>query len=297
MACNKRVLITGSRGRLGQELMEKFPSKWNVCGIGREEADITDYKAVSIVISDFSPDIVIHTAGYTDVDKAESEPEEAMRVNGLGTENIARACQESDSKLIYISSDFVFDGTKSVPYIEDDTPNPQTAYGKNKLAGEKAVESLVSNCLIVRIGWVYGRHGKSFVSTMIEKGQQQIESRQTSRIVPPIRVVDDQFGSPTSEWAIANRLFELAERDVWGIVHIASRGEVNRFDFTKEIFGLLGMDIELQACSSEDYPLPATRPARSSLESRRLDELGIGPMPTWKQDIEMFFKSCARYAK
>ncbi len=191
-----RIVITGANGQLGSDLNALFRGGSEVIGLTRHNMDITNRPQVREKILRLEPQVVLHTAAYTDVDACQGNESIAMRVNAEGTDNVASACAEAGTRLIYYSTDYVFDGDKSSAYIESDAPNPQTVYGQSKLAGEQAVAASLSNHLIVRVGWVYGEHGKNFVRTIASHALSNIESAPNGHMVAPLNIVNDQMGNP-----------------------------------------------------------------------------------------------------
>ncbi|MFB4322081.1 dTDP-4-dehydrorhamnose reductase, partial [Priestia sp. BR_2] len=199
---SQKVLITGANGQLGKELVELFTEKgFEVYGFGRDEMDITNQAQVQEVISTLKPNIVLHSAAHTQVDLAESEPEQAFSINAYGTRNVAVAAEAVGAKLVYVSTDYVFDGTNDEPYNEFSPTSPLGVYGKSKLAGEQFVRDLHSKFFIVRTSWVYGKHGANFVKTMLKLGKERKE----------LSVVDDQRGCPTYTLDLANAILELVD--------------------------------------------------------------------------------------
>ncbi len=217
-----------------------------------------------------------------------------MAVNSEGTRNVARACAKIGARMIYYSTDYVFDGEKASAYVEDDIPAPGTVYGQSKLVGERAVQEQVDNHLILRIAWVYGRQGQNFVKTMIRLGQQQLEKSSRREKAAPLRVVDDQFGNPTWTIEICRQTSALLETDLKGVYHSTSEGEVSWYRFSQDIFESLGMEIDVQPCTTEEFPRPAPRPGRSSLENVRLKTAGLNRMRGYHEALTEFLE---RYGK
>lgn len=277
---NKRptILVTGANGQLGKELVLFDTTRFQLIGFSREELNITDLAACRRVINEYKPYAVIHTAAYTAVDKAESEVDEAFLVNGEGTRNIALASQEAGAKLIYISTDYVFDGESSRPYVETDAVNPITIYGKSKLAGERAVQSIHDQYFIVRTSWVYGLHGNNFVKTMLTVAQQR----------KSLKVVADQIGSPTYTYDLAQFLLQLASTEHYGIYHASNSGSCSWFEFAKAIFEESGIQADVEGCTTEEFPRPAPRPAFSVMEHRNIHVNGFAPMRLWREALQDF---------
>ena len=241
--------------------------------------DITDEKQVTGTIAKHRPDLVIHAAAYTDVDGCERDPDKAFLVNAEGTHNVALACELSDAAMVYISTDFVFDGEKGAPYTEQDTPNPINQYGASKLAGEKYVQELCPRHFIVRTAWLYGIHGKSFPRTMIN----------TARAGKPLSVIADQVGSPTFTADLAAAICELIKSPIYGTYHITNKGSCSWFEFAKKTLSFAGMnDVEIKPITSEEWPSPTKRPKYSVLSHHALEILGQDNMRTWEEALHDF---------
>lgn len=266
-----KVLVTGANGMLGQDLCPVFEDAGAfVIETDVDNLDLTQFEAVKKAISDIHPDMVIHCAAYTNVDKAEEEAEKAELINFSATENLAKICAELGITLVYISTDYVFDGTKTTPYKPDDTPNPQTVYGRTKLMGEQAVKKYCEKYYIARTSWLYGHYGKNFVETMIALAEKGSE----------IKVVDDQIGCPTWTVELAGGILKLLTKP-YGTYHICGSGAVSWYGFTKEIFNqykelyspdetVLKSIENLKPCTSEEFPRPAKRPAYSVMDNGKI---------------------------
>ena len=202
--------------------------------------------------------MVIHCAAYTNVDKAEEEPEKAELINVKGTENIAKVSAELDIPVVYISTDYVFDGSKNTPYTPDDIPNPLNIYGKTKLVGEEMIKKYCKKYYIVRTSWLYGHYGKNFVETMISMADK-----------PELKVVDDQIGCPTWTVELANGILKLLSKP-YGTYHVCGGGQTSWYGFAKEIFKNMNLDVNLIPCSSAEFPRPAKRPAYSAMDNQKL---------------------------
>lgn len=271
----RNILITGANGQLGRELALFKSTPYTLIGLDRNGLDITNLEQCRHVMKEYAPYAVIHCAAYTAVDKAESEPDEAFRVNGTGTRNIAVAARETGAKLIYISTDYVFDGTNEEPYNEYDNTNPRTVYGKSKLAGEAAVQSLHDRFFIVRTSWVYGRYGANFVKTMLTLAEQRDQ----------LKVVADQIGSPTYTYDLAAFLLELVQTDYYGIYHASNTGTCSWYEFAKAIFEESGKSIQLDPCTTAEFPRPAPRPAYSVLDHSGIRSNGFEPLRHWREAL------------
>ena len=281
-----KLLVTGCRGQLGRELVAYFSTRYDVIGVGREECDIINYDHVLSTLLKYKPEIVLHAAACTDVDGCERKPELAMSVNSTGTGNIACACREVGARMIYYSTDYVFDGNSAVPYVETDVPNPQSVYGQSKLDGERIAMSKLSDCVIMRVAWLYGAHGRNFVQTMVQLGLEQIRS--SKELPSTLAVVDDQIGNPTWTYEIARQTESLLAGSITGVVHATSEGETSRYGLATRIFNKLEMPVRIRPCASNEFPRPATRPMRSSLNNRKLCESGLNVMRDWKVALAEF---------
>jgi dTDP-4-dehydrorhamnose reductase len=285
------ILITGSHGQLGCELMRSLSSRYQVLGVTHVDLDITDEADVMAYVRTVKPSVVIHCAAWTDVDACESDPSKAVAVNADGTRHMARACREIGAVMCYYSTDYVFDGLNTRPYVEDDATNPISVYGKSKLAGEMFVSTMVERHIILRIGWVYGE-GKNFVNTMIEFGRGQISSRQRGVVASPIRVVNDQTGCPTWTKDIVRQTEEMLSRQLYGLYHAASGGRTTWYDLAREIFDELGMPITVVPCSSAEFGRQAPRPSYSVMENSRLNKARCNVMPDYRESLKTYLAGC-----
>lgn len=276
-----KVLVTGAKGQLGTDLMNEL-EKRGIEGIGVDvqEMDITDAKACRSVIKASGADAVIHCAAYTAVDAAEDNIELCRRINGEGTRNVAQACKEADVKLMYISTDYVFDGQGTRPWEPDDERHPLNVYGQTKYEGELAVEELSDKYFIVRIAWVFGVAGKNFIKTMLRLGKER----------GAVSVVDDQIGSPTYTYDLARLLVDMIQTDKYGRYHATNEGLCSWYEFAKEIFRQAGMDVPVTPVSSDAFPAKATRPSNSRLNKERLSENGFERLPAWQDALGRFLK-------
>jgi dTDP-4-dehydrorhamnose reductase len=280
-----RVLVIGSSGQLGSDLIEVLQENHAlaVLALDLPDIDITDHQSVELVFGGFDPDFVINCAAWTAVDDAEANEEAAMRVNGLGPRVIAEECRKASAWLVHVSTDYVFDGRSDTPYAEDAEPDPQSAYGRTKLAGEVAVrEVLPDSHYIIRTAWLYGRRGSNFVKTMLRLEHE----RET------VSVVDDQVGQPTYSRDLARQIVQLLERHPpVGTFHGTNSGEVSWYGFTQEIFRRAGADpARVLPTTSADFVRPAPRPAYSVLGHDRWAEVGIPEMRDWRQAIASAFE-------
>lgn len=256
-----KVLVTGANGMLGSDLCPMLEdSGYEVTETTIDELDITDKNEVNEVIDDVKPDYVIHCAAYTNVDKAEEEFEIADKINSVGTRNVAEACKRNNSVLLYISTDYVFDGTKDTPYLPNDKTNPINTYGLTKLNGEKAVQEVCEKFYILRTSWLYGHHGKNFVETMISLAQKE-----------EVKVVDDQIGCPTWTVDLSDTIISLIDEDAeYGIYHACGGGKTSWYGFAKEIYNKMNLNVNIKPCTTEEFPRPAKRPQYSVMDNEGL---------------------------
>ncbi|MDE8675359.1 dTDP-4-dehydrorhamnose reductase [Priestia aryabhattai] len=279
---SQKVLITGANGQLGKELVELFTAKgFEVYGFGRDKMDITNQAQVQEVISTLKPNIVLHSAAHTQVDLAESEPEQAFSINAYGTRNVAVAAEAVGAKLVYVSTDYVFDGTNDEPYNEFSPTSPLGVYGKSKLAGEQFVRDLHSKFFIVRTSWVYGKHGANFVKTMLKLGKERKE----------LSVVADQRGCPTYTLDLANSILELVDTQKYGVYHVSNSGNCSWYEFAKEIFNISGITVQVNPCTTEDFPRPAARPSYSVFAHTAIYLNNFTKMRRWEDALEDFLKN------
>ncbi|WP_044747467.1 dTDP-4-dehydrorhamnose reductase [Bacillus alveayuensis] len=278
-----KVIVTGAKGQLGTDLVDLLADRgYEVYGYGRKELDITNFDQVKQVISEVNPDVVIHAAAYTKVDLAESQPDQAFLINAYGTRNVVVASEEVGAKLVYISTDYVFDGTANTPYNEFAPTNPLSVYGKSKLAGEQFVRDLHSKFFIVRTSWVYGKHGNNFVKTMLKLAQERDE----------LMVVHDQVGCPTYTVDLSNCILELIQTEKYGIYHVSNSGHCSWYEFAKAIFEEAGIEVKVNPCTTKAFPRPAPRPAYSVFDHMALRLNGFKEMPHWRESLKNFVKIC-----
>lgn len=276
-----KVLITGAGGMTGSELVRQAAERsWDVVALSRADLDITDADAVEGVIGHARPDVIINAAAYTAVDAAEQDVESAMAVNAAGAQNIARAAKVNGSQILHISTDYVFDGQATEPYLPDDRPAPINAYGESKLAGEIAVRDACPEHVIVRTSWVYSHEGKNFLRTMLRLAKEKSE----------IRVVNDQRGCPTSSEDLAHALLcaaNLMMRSyVSGTYHFCNAGDTTWFEFARAIFDESGSPSpSVLPISTSEYPTPAKRPRWSVLDTGSFQlAFGVEPRP-WRKAL------------
>ncbi len=272
-----KVLVTGARGMLGSDLCEALAGEHEVRGVDIEDFDVTEPAAVAEALGAARPEVVVHCAAWTDVDGCERDPARAFLHNGWGTWNVARAAAEVGATLVYVSTDFVFDGAKGEPYTEFDSPNPLSVYGASKLAGEEAVRSLVGRHYVVRSAWLFGARGRNFVRAILETEADREE----------VRVVADQFGSPTYTRDLAEGLAEvvLAGRVVPGTYHLVNSGVCSWAELAEEALRLAGRPTRVKRIPAAEWASPTPRPACSALRSRRLELQGVAGLRHWKEAL------------
>ena len=274
-----KVLVTGVKGQLGYDVVNELEKRGHeAVGTDVEEMDITDAAKVREVLTEENPDAVIHCAAYTAVDAAEENVELCRRINAEGTENIARVCSELNCKLLYVSTDYVFNGEGERPWEPDDEREPLNVYGQTKCEGELAVEKYVEKFFIVRIAWVFGVNGKNFIKTMLRLGKDHDE----------LTVVADQIGSPTYTYDLSRLLVDMIESDKYGRYHATNEGLCSWYEFAVEIFRQAGMDVHVRPVTSEEYPAKAKRPHNSRMDKSKLEENGFERLPAWKDALSRY---------
>ena len=278
------IFVTGGNGQLGSELREIAPnySDYNFLFTDVNALDITNYTAVKEFIEINDINVIINCAAYTDVDKAESEPELADAINHLAVANFARLSKDNKIKLIHISTDYVFDGTNHKPYTETDTPSPKSVYGQTKLDGELAMQHInPANSIIIRTSWVYSQFGNNFVKTMLRLAETRNQ----------ISVVADQIGSPTNAGDLAKAILDILlqiENETVELFHYSNEGVCSWYDFAKAIFEIKKIDVILNPIESIQYPTPAKRPYYSMLNKARIKEKHSLFIPHWRESLLMF---------
>jgi len=284
---SNRILLTGADGQLGQELQQTLVSLGEVIALTRQELDLSQGEQIRQLVQQIQPTIIVNSAAYTAVDKAESEVDLAQAVNGTAPTIMAEEAEKIGALLLQVSTDYVFDGQKNTPYLETDPTHPLSSYGKSKLAGEIGIQQVTDNYLILRTAWVYGVYGKgNFVKTMLRLGQDREE----------LRVVADQVGSPSWAKDIADAIAQLLQSEATGIYHFTNSGVVSWYDFAIAIFEearVLGFPLKVQRVipiTTADYPTPAVRPAYSVLSGKKITEtLGNYP-PYWRDSLRKMLK-------
>lgn len=255
-----KILVTGANGMLGQDLCPILEDEgFEVVETDIDTLDITDIKNVEKVLGEEKPDYVVHCAAYTNVDKAEEDKETAHKINALGTKNLAQTCNSLDITMVYISTDYVFDGEKEGKYLPTDKTNPQSVYGATKCEGEQAVQQC-EKYYITRTSWLYGHHGKNFVETMISLKDKE-----------ELKVVDDQVGCPTWTVELANGIVKIITEEMpFGIYQVCGSGQTSWYGFAKKIFELCNFNVNLKPCTTQEFPRPAKRPKNSIMENSKL---------------------------
>ncbi|RLF79392.1 dTDP-4-dehydrorhamnose reductase [Thermococci archaeon] len=284
-----KVAVIGANGQLGTDLVEVFGEE--AIPLTHKDLDVTDFESLKI-LKELKPDVIINTAAYVRVDDAELYPEKAFQVNSIGALNVAKIANEIDAVNVYISTDYVFDGTKGEPYSEEDVPNPLSVYGLSKYAGEIFTRNYSTKYYIIRVASLYGKAGASgkggnFIEFMIQKAKNREE----------IRVVDDVFMSPTYTKDVAITLKRFLElKPKWGVYHMVDEGYCSWYEFTKAIFEILGWDVEVKPIKSSELKRLAKRPRFSALENEKLEKLGLR-MRHWKEALREYLKEGVQFPK
>ena len=271
-----KILITGSKGQLGLELVKQLKIKglYKIIDTDRDELDIVDIDNVNEVILSNKPDVVINCAAHTAVDLCETDIENAYKINAIGPRNLAIACEKINAKFVQVSTDYVFDGNIDRPYREDDNTCPNSIYGSSKLMGENFTKEFCSRHFIVRTAWLYG-NGNNFVRTMLKLPGTNKE----------INVVNDQFGSPTSTVDLAKAIIELIHTEHYGTYHGTCEGKCSWYDFAQKIFDIRNIDIKVNPVTSEEYKRAASRPAYSVLDNFMLKLVGLNSFRNWEDAL------------
>ena len=270
------VLITGAGGQLGTDLVGHFADAGeDVTALDRGALDVTDVVAVAEAIEQAGPSLVVHAAAYTAVDACETETEQAWAVNTAGSWNVARACRDHAAVMVYISTDYVFDGSVGRPYTEFDRTCPVSMYGRTKEAGEQKVRETLAQHYIVRTSWVHGASGGNFAKTMLRLGRER----------DAVSVVDDQTGSPTFTTDLSAQIDRLRQTDAFGTYHLTNTGHCTWFEFAKMIFAYADVDVDLTPTDTASFGAPAPRPAYSVLDNLMGRQIGLPAMPAWQDSL------------
>ncbi len=274
-----RILVTGAAGMLGRALVPLLEEDHEVIGLARRNCDLSDENAVRETFRIHKPDLAVHLAAFTNVDGCELDPRKAQASNEAATLNVAKAAKGVGAAVLYTSTDYAFDGRANSPYTESAPTNPLNVYGKTKLAGEWHVQETLDRYFIVRTSWLYGPYGKNFVSTVLRLASEQ----------PELRIVNDQRGSPTYTRHLAQKLAELVATREYGVYHVAAEGSCTWFEFARKILELSGVQgVRVLPISTSECGRPAPRPAYSVLAGRKLNSLGLGPLPHWQAGLESY---------
>jgi len=281
-----RYLVTGVKGQLGYDIVKELRARGeqDILATDRETLDITDKNAVAKLIHETSPDVIFHCAAWTQVDKAEEMEEVVRQVNVEGTKNITEAAKAVNAKLFYISTDYIFDGTKETPYEVEDTPNPMSIYGKTKFEGEEEVRKYEKS-FIVRISWVFGINGNNFIKTMLKLSETKTE----------LNVVNDQIGSPTYTVDLAKLLIDMSKTEKYGTYHANNDGFCSWAEFAEYIFKQSAKNVKVNPVTTEEYlkitgTKQAYRPRNSKLSKQKLIENGFEMLPSWQSAVDRFLK-------
>lgn len=274
-----KILVTGVKGQLGHDVVNELTKRdIEAVGVDIEEMDITDPVSVDRVIKETAPDAVIHCAAYTAVDAAEENEELCRKVNADGPQNIANVCKELDIKMIQISTDYVFGGEGTHFWKPEDACEPQSVYGRTKYQGELAVRNTLEKYFIVRIAWVFGVNGKNFVKTMLNLAKTH----------DTIRVVNDQFGSPTYTYDLARLLADMVVTDKYGVYHATNEGICSWYEFACAIFQEAGISVNVVPVTTAEYAAKAKRPANSRMDNNKLTENGFHKLPAWQDALARY---------
>jgi len=290
---SKKMLIFGATGLLGTEFARFYSNSYKIVGLSSEHADIADPKQVNEVISNFSPDIVVNCAAIANVDLCEENRELAYAVNVTGAENIAVACQANDILFIHISTDYLFDGLASKPYCETDKINPINYYGMTKMLAEKIINDVSGKHIILRVAWLYSLNEKSFLYKIIHEGVTFLVKKGHGEDYSPVKVVSDQFGTPTSAYDVAAQTEKIIDSGITGTFHCTAEGEVSRFEMAKMIFEHLTMPVEIIPVKSDQFDWKAPRPKYTVLKNEALKEAGINIMPPYDESLKKFIDNMA----
>ncbi|WP_409252132.1 dTDP-4-dehydrorhamnose reductase [Bacillus sp. SCS-153A] len=283
-----KVLVTGYTGQLGHDVVREGKQRGiNITGIGRGYLDITNELEVYQYVQKTNPDVIIHCAAYTAVDKAEDDKETCWNVNVLGTKFLAISAKKVNAKLMYISTDYVFDGKGEEPFKEADKPDPVGYYGITKYEGEKIVRDLLEEYFIVRISWVFGINGHNFIKTMLRLSETRNE----------LNVVGDQFGSPTYTFHLARLIIDMIQTKKYGIYHASNEGFCTWAEFATEIFQQANKNVKVNAISTEEYPTRAVRPKNSRMSKQKLIDNGFEPLPKWQDALKHYLNELAQEVK
>ncbi len=280
-----KLFIIGCNGQLGQDMAISAKKRGHsVSGSDFPAIDITNEQSVANAVAENSPDCIINCAAHTAVDLCETEPEKAFAINKNGVKNIAIAARKTGAKIVHISTDYVFDGTKKGPYYETDIPNPASVYGKSKLAGEEILAQNYDRYFTFRLAWLYGTRGNNFLKTIRSIAQKRVETHE------PLKVVNDQIGTPTYTLHVCEQILSVISTDNFGLFHSTNEGFCSWFDFAKAIVESYKIPVQVLPCTTAEFPRPAPRPANSVLENERLKKLGMNILPRWEKGLQDYIK-------
>ena len=277
-----KIMITGDKGQLGADCTNVLGKTHEVLGVDIDEVDIAKLSDIELLVQQFAPNIIVNCAAYTRVDDCEIEKELAWKANVTGVENLAKCVDKHGGCLIHISTDYVFDGRKKMPepYVETDMANPISYYGITKLEGEEAIKRTTDRHIILRTAWLYGIHGRNFLKTILKLSLRSSDNK--------IKVVNDQFGSPTWTYRLALQIEKLIETNYRGIFHATADGYCTWYELAVYFLKKMEIPYTIIPCTTEEYPTPAVRPINSILENRNLKEKGIDMMANWESDVDKF---------
>ncbi len=279
------ILIAGAKGQLGTDCLNVLSAHTPI-GLDLPELDITAQTSIDTAFATHTPELVINCAAYTAVDRCEDHEDEARAVNALGPQQLAAACRRTGARLIHISTDYVFPGDRPVPapYLETDPTGPISAYGRTKREGEQAILASGADAIILRTAWLYGAHGSNFLKTMLRLADKNPDQA--------LRVVNDQHGSPTWSYRLAQQIAALIDGAPTGIYHATSEGHCTWYDLADRFLTAMDIQCTVEPCSSTEYPTPATRPHNSILENAALKALNRNVMRPWQDDLDDFIERC-----
>jgi dTDP-4-dehydrorhamnose reductase len=280
-----KIVIIGSNGQLGSDLMLQFSQSNNVIGLTHDQIEIAEEASVNTVLSAYKPDVVINTAAFHNLPVCESNPAKSFNINSVGAFNLARTCSHLGAVLVHYSTDYVFDGEKQLPYFESDIPNPLNIYGASKLSGEHLIKTYMEKFYIIRVSGIYGRvpcraKGGNFIYNIVKASKEK----------PELKVVSDEILTPTPTAAIAYNTFMLLNKGNYGIYHMTCEGQCSWYEFTKSIFEKLNILTPLFPSSAKDSPAGIKRPYYSVLENKNLSSCGLNLMPEWDNALSKFLK-------
>ena len=274
-----KILIFGANGQVGTQLQNTLAPLGKIKACTRKGADLESPGQLKKIIQNYQPQIIVNAAAYTAVDQAETEPEKAYRINSEAVATIAQESKKINALLVHYSTDYIFDGTQTEPYKEEDQPNPKSIYGKSKWKGEQAIKESDTEYLIFRTSWVYAKKGKNFVNTILKLAQERKE----------LRIVDDQIGAPTTATLIANITAQAIEKKIQnGVYNLTAAGSTSWHGFAEQIikYATNQYNVELTPVPTEEYPQPASRPKNSKLNTNKLQQILDIALPTWQQELK-----------